>query len=90
MGAMMALLSGVAREEIEQVAARIEKVETAVEPRFQEHFVAALAIPHKNDPYPSLAATVDLPVAPETGRRRRGRSARSGAGSGSGASGLVP
>jgi uncharacterized 2Fe-2S/4Fe-4S cluster protein (DUF4445 family) len=90
MGAMMALLSGVAREEIEQVAARIEKVETAVEPRFQEHFVAALAIPHKNDPYPSLAATVDLPVAPEPGRRRRGRSARSGAGSGSGASGLVP
>ena len=38
-------LSAVARTEIEQVARVIEKVETAVEPRFQEHFVAALAIP---------------------------------------------
>ncbi|MEX2251615.1 MAG: ATP-binding protein, partial [Acidimicrobiia bacterium] len=71
-GAMMALLSGVAREEIEAVAARIEKVETAVEPRFQEHFVAALAIPHETDPYPLLSAVVEMP--PTAGPRgRRGR-----------------
>jgi uncharacterized 2Fe-2S/4Fe-4S cluster protein (DUF4445 family) len=80
MGAMIALLSAVARDEIEEVATRIEKVETAVEPRFQEHFVAALAIPHKTDPYPNLAAVVDLPVptgAP-TRRRRRAPAPESG------------
>jgi uncharacterized 2Fe-2S/4Fe-4S cluster protein (DUF4445 family) len=64
----------VARTEIEDVALRIEKVETAVEPRFQEHFVAALAIPHKTDPYPRLAAVVDLPARIEAGDRRRRRS----------------
>jgi uncharacterized 2Fe-2S/4Fe-4S cluster protein (DUF4445 family) len=42
---------------------RIEKVETAVEPRFQEHFVEAMAIPHKSAPYPSLAAAIELPPA---------------------------
>jgi uncharacterized 2Fe-2S/4Fe-4S cluster protein (DUF4445 family) len=73
-GAMMALLSGVARTEIEEVARVIEKVETAVEPRFQEHFVAALAIPHKTDLYPLLAEVVDLPPRPEPGERRRRRS----------------
>jgi uncharacterized 2Fe-2S/4Fe-4S cluster protein (DUF4445 family) len=72
-GAMMALLSGVARAEIEEVAARIEKVETAVEPRFQEHFVAALAIPHRTDPYSRLSAVVEMPPAPRGGTRRRRR-----------------
>lgn len=72
-GSMMALLSAVARLEIEEVAARIEKVETAVEPRFQEHFVAALAIPHKSDPFPNLSAVVDLPDRPGPRRRRRDR-----------------
>ncbi len=74
-GAMIALLSAVARTEIEEVATRIEKVETAVEPRFQEHFVAALAIPHKTDPYPKLSTVVDLP-APTTVGTRRGRRSR--------------
>jgi len=72
-GAMMALLSGVARNEIEKVARQIDKVETAVEPRFQEHFVAALAIPHKTDAYPLLSKVVDLPPRPEPGERRRRR-----------------
>jgi uncharacterized 2Fe-2S/4Fe-4S cluster protein (DUF4445 family) len=72
-GAMMALLSGVARAEIEEVAARIEKVETAVEPRFQEHFVAALAIPHKTDLYPRLSSVVEMPPVPAVGERRRRR-----------------
>ena len=72
-GAMMALLSGVARDEIEEVTEQIEKVETAVEPRFQEHFVSALAIPHKTDPYPLLSKVVDMPPRPEPGERRRRR-----------------
>ena len=80
-GARIALLNKSARGEIERVVRRIEKVETAVEPRFQEHFVDAMAFPHKTDPYPNLARAVDLPEAPvavavEDGGRRRRRSRR--------------
>ena len=78
-GAARALLSAAARDEIAQVARTVTKVETAIEPRFQEHFVAALAFPHATDPYPCLAQVVTLPArapAREPGpasRRRRGR-----------------
>jgi uncharacterized 2Fe-2S/4Fe-4S cluster protein (DUF4445 family) len=61
-GARIALLNRAARGEIEEVVRRVEKVETAVEPRFQEHFVSAMAIPHDVDPYPRLAQTVRLPA----------------------------
>jgi uncharacterized 2Fe-2S/4Fe-4S cluster protein (DUF4445 family) len=76
-GARIALLNRGARAEIEEVVRRVEKVETAVEPRFQEHFVRAMAIPHETDPYPRLAARVRLParrsVEPSgrPGRKRR-------------------
>ena len=70
-GARIALLNRKARAEIEAVVERIEKVETAIEPRFQEHFVAAMAIPHKTAPYPNLAAAVTLPLAKERWRDRR-------------------
>jgi uncharacterized 2Fe-2S/4Fe-4S cluster protein (DUF4445 family) len=70
-GARIALLNRAARAEIEQVVKRIEKIETAIEPRFQEHFVAAMAIPHKSARYPHLARTVTLPApAPATTRER--------------------
>ena len=80
-GARIALLNRAARAEIEQVVRRIEKIETAVEPRFQEHFVRAMAIPHASAPYPSLARVVDLPrgsgeevaITADPGRRRRRR-----------------
>src|SRR3546814_2220155 len=42
-GARIALLNAEARREIEAVVRRVAKVETAVEPRFQERFVGALA-----------------------------------------------
>ncbi len=42
---------------------RIEKIETAVEPRFQEHFVGAMAIPHASAPFPNLARVIELPSA---------------------------
>ena len=71
-GALMVLLSGAARTEVELVTASVEKVETAVEPGFQEHFVAAMALPHATLPYPQLARRVTLPeqTAP-TGASRR-------------------
>jgi uncharacterized 2Fe-2S/4Fe-4S cluster protein (DUF4445 family) len=77
-GARIALLDRGARDEIERVVRSVEKVETAVEPRFQEHFVHAMAIPHETDPYPRLAASVPLPAARSAalaGRRRRARAA---------------
>jgi uncharacterized 2Fe-2S/4Fe-4S cluster protein (DUF4445 family) len=67
-GALIALLSGAARAEIEDVVRRVTKLETAIEPRFQEHFVEALAIPHRTAPYPNLARVVELPERPEAGR----------------------
>ncbi len=81
-GARIALLNRAARAEIESVVRRVEKVETAVEPRFQEHFVAAMALPHKTDPYPTLARAVTLPKrrsaasAGADARRRRGTGRR--------------
>jgi uncharacterized 2Fe-2S/4Fe-4S cluster protein (DUF4445 family) len=62
-GALIALLSGEARAEIERVVRTVEKIETAVEPRFQEHFVDAMAIPHATAPSPNLASVVNLPVS---------------------------
>jgi uncharacterized 2Fe-2S/4Fe-4S cluster protein (DUF4445 family) len=53
-GARIALLNSAARREIESLVTRIEKIETAIEPRFQEHFVAANAIPHATAPFPHL------------------------------------
>ena len=67
-GARIALLDRGAREEIERVVRAVEKVETAVEPRFQEHFVHAMAIPHDTDPYERLAGSVPLPHQDELGR----------------------
>jgi uncharacterized 2Fe-2S/4Fe-4S cluster protein (DUF4445 family) len=62
-GALIALLSDEARHEIERVVRTVEKIETAVEPRFQEHFVDAMAIPHATAPATNLAHEVELPAA---------------------------
>ena len=77
-GARIALCSVAARAAIETVVHQIHKVETAIEPRFQEHFVAANAIPHATDPFPELAKIVTLPDVSfnaggsgGAGRRRR-------------------
>ena len=60
-GARIALLNRAARHEIENLVPQITKVETALAPRFQEHFVDAMAIPHKHAPYGKLRAVVPLP-----------------------------
>jgi uncharacterized 2Fe-2S/4Fe-4S cluster protein (DUF4445 family) len=60
-GARIALLNRGARREVEALVTRIRKVETAIEPRFQEHFVAANAIPHATAPFPHLAGLAPLP-----------------------------
>jgi uncharacterized 2Fe-2S/4Fe-4S cluster protein (DUF4445 family) len=77
-GARIALCNVAARAGIEATVGRIHKVETAIEPRFQEHFVNANALPHAVDTFPELSRIVTLPeVSFNThdgaggGRRRR-------------------
>ncbi len=82
-GARIALCNIGARAEVERMVREINKIETAIEPKFQEHFVAANAIPHKTDPFPELAKVTTLPspnfnagsggAEGEGGRRRRRR-----------------
>ncbi|MES0202852.1 MULTISPECIES: ASKHA domain-containing protein [unclassified Mesorhizobium] len=81
-GARMALLNRGYRREIEETVSQIEKIETALEPKFQEHFVYAMALPNKVDPFPKLSAAVKLPprktvsedgIAGDAAPRRRSR-----------------
>ncbi|TDQ86350.1 uncharacterized 2Fe-2S/4Fe-4S cluster protein (DUF4445 family) [Dongia mobilis] len=81
-GARIALLNRGARDEIARVVKQVEKIETAVEAKFQEHFIEAMALPHKTSPYPHLAKAVKLPEPKlaaqpdgtgEDGGRRRNR-----------------
>ena len=73
-GAIMALLSKTARSDVERLVENVEKIETATEPRFQEHFVSALGIPHKTADYPNLSQVVTLPARTgNTPKRRRRR-----------------
>jgi uncharacterized 2Fe-2S/4Fe-4S cluster protein (DUF4445 family) len=64
-GARIALLNRQSRTFIEQQVRAVEKIETAVEPRFQDHFVDAMAIPNGD------AGARDVS---QRGRRRRTRS----------------
>jgi uncharacterized 2Fe-2S/4Fe-4S cluster protein (DUF4445 family) len=77
-GARMCLLNRDYRREIEETVRKIEKIETALEPKFQEHFVAAMALPNKVDAFPNLGMVVTLPerkmladAGADGGRRRR-------------------
>jgi uncharacterized 2Fe-2S/4Fe-4S cluster protein (DUF4445 family) len=60
-GARIALLNREARTEIEATVRAIHKIETAIEPRFQEHFVNASAIPNSSEPFPILNSIVTIP-----------------------------
>lgn len=81
-GAKMALLNRGYRREIEETVTKIEKIETALESKFQDHFVNAMALPNKVEPFPKLGEQVNLPQKKadndgsgdaDGGRRRRRR-----------------
>ncbi|MEZ5538122.1 MAG: ASKHA domain-containing protein [Thiolinea sp.] len=80
-GARIALLNQGARQTIETVVRDIEKIETAIEPKFQTYFVDAMAFPNKTDNFPNLFAVVERPAekavavqdAAGAGERRRRR-----------------
>ena len=82
-GARIALLNFPSRLEIGEILPKVEKVETAIEPKFQEYFIEAMAIPHKTDAYEELAKVVNFPPPKpkaeqtgDAGRKRRSRRRR--------------
>jgi uncharacterized 2Fe-2S/4Fe-4S cluster protein (DUF4445 family) len=78
-GARMCLLNRGHRREIEETVRKIEKIETALESKFQEHFVYAMAMPNKVDAFPKLAEAVTLPerkVLADNGEAAGGRRRR--------------
>ena len=78
-GARIALLDRSGREDIERIVRQVEKIETAVEPRFQEFFVEAMAIPHLTAPYTRLQEAVVLPPRMHSsGEAGAGRARRTG------------
>jgi uncharacterized 2Fe-2S/4Fe-4S cluster protein (DUF4445 family) len=57
----MALLNAGCRRKVEAIVRTISKMETATEPKFQQHFVDAMAFPNKVDPFTHLRERVELP-----------------------------
>ena len=76
-GARIALLDSTSRAAIEDIVRRVEKIETAIEPRFQEHFVEAMAIPHKTADYSNLRKVVELPAPKDSAAQTATRGRRS-------------
>jgi uncharacterized 2Fe-2S/4Fe-4S cluster protein (DUF4445 family) len=77
-GARIALLDATSRAEVEARVRQIEKIETATAEGFQDHFVAAMAIPHRADSFEKLSKVFELPpprapAAPTTRKRRAKR-----------------
>ncbi|MGY8850075.1 MAG: ASKHA domain-containing protein, partial [Pseudomonadales bacterium] len=77
-GARIALLNSQSRDVIETLVKNIEKIETALEPKFQDYFVDAMAFPNKTDRFPNLFSVVTRPEAKIVtdnggGRKRRRR-----------------
>jgi len=49
------------RIEIGEILPKVEKIETALEPKFQQYFIEAMALPHKVDKYEELSKVVKIP-----------------------------
>ncbi len=76
-GARIALLNRSQREAAQRYVDELEYVETAIETKFQDHFVAALPLPHASDPFPHLKAF--LPADRGRPKHAAARRARRGA-----------
>ena len=79
-GARIALLDDASRTKIEELVRQVEKIETALEPKFQEHFVQAMGIPHSTAEYVHLRKVVALPAPKAAAPRTNTRSHRRRAG----------
>ncbi|NQZ31880.1 MAG: DUF4445 domain-containing protein [Oceanospirillaceae bacterium] len=75
-GARIALLNRHKRAKISTLLRQVEKIETATQAKFQDHFVAAMALPHLTDEFAELGKVMQLPVrAPVTTSSRGARGA---------------
>ncbi|MEJ2150716.1 MAG: ASKHA domain-containing protein [Chloroflexota bacterium] len=72
-GARIALVNAAQREVARRAARAVEYVETAVEPHFQDYFVAAMGLPHGSEPFPHLAGIIPEASGEERPARRRSR-----------------
>lgn len=76
-GARIALLNADKRKEAARIARNVTYVETAIDPEFQNEFVAAIHLPHATEPYANLEALLERPLpraetsSVTTARRRR-------------------
>jgi uncharacterized 2Fe-2S/4Fe-4S cluster protein (DUF4445 family) len=75
-GARIALLDHSSRRTIEELVRRVEKIETAIEPKFQAHFVEAMGIPHSTAHNPQLRQVVKLPAPKPAAARSGARTGR--------------
>ena len=60
-GAIIALLNKNSRSKISKIVKKINKIETAMAPKFQEYFVSASGIPNSMFSFPELDKVVKLP-----------------------------
>jgi uncharacterized 2Fe-2S/4Fe-4S cluster protein (DUF4445 family) len=78
-GARIALLNAQERKRVSSLLSKVEKIETATEASFQDHFVKAMALPHLTDDFKELSKAVVLPerkAAAEQSRGARGGNRR--------------
>jgi uncharacterized 2Fe-2S/4Fe-4S cluster protein (DUF4445 family) len=74
-GAIIALLNKESRKEISSLVKQAHKIETAVEPTFQKHFVEGSSFPNESSTHPELFKFKNIPDVNFNQKRQR-RSAR--------------
>ena len=70
-GAIIALLDVSSRKEISSLARKVHKIETAVEPNFQKHFVEGSSFPNDSSTHPELFKFKELPNVNFNQKRQR-------------------
>ena len=70
-GAIIALLDVSSRREISSLVRKVHKIETAVEPSFQKHFVDGSSFPNESSTHPELFKFKELPEVNFNQKRQR-------------------
>ena len=70
-GAIIALLDVSSRREISSLVRKVRKIETAVEPSFQKHFVEGSSFPNDGSTHPELFKFKELPDVNFNQKRQR-------------------
>ena len=70
-GAIIALLDVSSRREISSLVRKVHKIETAVEPSFQKHFVEGSSFPNDSSTHPELFKFKELPNVNFNQKRQR-------------------